>query len=98
MSGSIKAQHRTPTPGGKFRGWRGRAALISAIALVGALVAAAVGQTTASPTLRIRGADISFTLQEEAINQLLSDNGTVAPLEKILSGHGANFARLRLSG
>lgn len=96
MSGETKAQHRTPTPGGTLKGWRGRAAVTSAILLVGALAAAAVGHTTASPTLRIRGADISFTLQEEAINQFVSDNGTVAPLEKILADHGANFARLRL--
>ena len=46
--------------------------------------------------LRIRGADISFTLQEEAINRTLSDNGVVLPIEKILTRHGANYARLRV--
>lgn len=76
--------------------WQMRTALTGAVVLVGAVVAAAIGHTTVSPTLRIRGADISFTLQEEAINQLVSDNGTIAPIEQILANHGANYARLRL--
>jgi arabinogalactan endo-1,4-beta-galactosidase len=49
-----------------------------------------------SPHLAIRGADISFTLQQEAIGQTFSDNGQTAPLEKILAGNGANYARLRV--
>ncbi|MFF2243837.1 arabinogalactan endo-beta-1,4-galactanase [Arthrobacter sp. NPDC058130] len=71
---------------------------ISAVVVVAvaAVAAAATGHPPASPELRIRGADISFTLQEEAINQLLTDNGTQAPVERILSDHGANFVRLRL--
>lgn len=76
--------------------WRMRTALTGTVVLVGAVVAAAIGHTTVSPTLRIRGADISFTLQEEAVNQLVSDNGTTAPIEQILANHGANYARLRL--
>ena len=39
---------------------------------------------------RTRGADISFTLQEEGIGQSYSDNGQTAPLETILAGHDAN--------
>ncbi|WP_306909918.1 glycosyl hydrolase 53 family protein [Arthrobacter sp. B3I9] len=64
--------------------------------LVFALAVATTSPSTASRTLRIRGADISFTLQEEAINQPVSDNGREAPVEQILKDNGANFVRLRL--
>lgn len=68
-----------------------------AAAVVGMIAAASLSDTlTASPSLRIRGADISFTLQEEAINQTLQDNGQTLPVEQILARHGANHARLRL--
>ena len=79
-------------------GSRPRLRLLLAVSavLVFAVAAAATSHTPASPELRIRGADISFTLQEEAINQLLTDNGTQAPVERILADHGANFVRLRL--
>jgi arabinogalactan endo-1,4-beta-galactosidase len=46
--------------------------------------------------LRVRGADISFTLQEEAINRTVNDNGETLPIEQILARHGANYARLRV--
>ena len=46
--------------------------------------------------LRIRGADISFALQEEAIGQRYSANSTVAPIEEILAASGANYVRLRV--
>lgn len=48
---------------------------------------------------RWRGADISFTLQEEAIGTQLTDvttDGSVAPIERILANHGATAARLRV--
>jgi arabinogalactan endo-1,4-beta-galactosidase len=74
-----------------------RISVAAAVVAVGALVAATTIRPAAlSPELRIRGADISFTLQEEAINQTVSDNGTVAPIERILASHGANYVRLRL--
>jgi arabinogalactan endo-1,4-beta-galactosidase len=46
--------------------------------------------------LRIRGADISFTLQEEAMGRTVTDNGEALPIEQILARHGANYARLRV--
>lgn len=73
------------------------ALLAGAILVVGVLASATSSNNrTASPTLNIRGADISFTLQEEGNNQTLSDNGVSAPLEKILAQHGANYARVRV--
>lgn len=92
--------------GASLRGWaaglrfgapRSRLRLLLAVsaALVFTVAATAI-HSPASPELRIRGADVSFTLQEEAINQALSDNGTEAPIERILADHGANFVRLRL--
>ncbi|MEQ7125789.1 glycosyl hydrolase 53 family protein [Actinopolymorpha sp. B11F2] len=47
--------------------------------------------------LSVRGADIGFTLQEEAIgNQLRDPRGKVRPIEKILEGQGATHVRLRV--
>jgi arabinogalactan endo-1,4-beta-galactosidase len=71
--------------------------LTASVVIVGVVAAASyMNRPAASPTVDIRGADISFTLQEEANNQTLTDNGQTAPLEKILAGHGANYARLRV--
>lgn len=49
-----------------------------------------------SYTLQVRGADISFTLQEEAIGTTYSVGGSAAPIEKILADAGANYVRLRV--
>ncbi len=49
-----------------------------------------------SYALQVRGADISFTLQEESIGTTYSVGGTVAPIEKILADAGANYVRLRV--
>jgi arabinogalactan endo-1,4-beta-galactosidase len=49
-----------------------------------------------SNALPVRGADISFTLQEESIGTTYSVDGAVAPIEKILASAGANFVRLRV--
>ncbi|GAA3818728.1 hypothetical protein GCM10022226_44050 [Sphaerisporangium flaviroseum] len=48
--------------------------------------------------LRIRGADLSFTLQEYAAGARYRDRAhtRVRPVEEILAGHGANHCRLRL--
>jgi arabinogalactan endo-1,4-beta-galactosidase len=46
--------------------------------------------------LRIRGADLSFTLQEEAVGKRFSDGGRTRPVERILAEHGANYVRLRV--
>jgi arabinogalactan endo-1,4-beta-galactosidase len=67
------------------------------VALI-AVIAASVQMTSNAPTatLRVRGADMSFTLQEEAIGSKLTDNGQVAPIENIVANHGANYSRIRL--
>lgn len=92
------ARRREPAAGLRFgaRQLRARWLLTVSAALVLVVAATAVGHSPASPTLRIRGADISFTLQEEQIQQLVSDNGQVVPVEHVLKDHGANFVRLRL--
>jgi arabinogalactan endo-1,4-beta-galactosidase len=46
--------------------------------------------------LRIRGADVSFTLQEEAVGTRFSDCGRVRRVEDILAQHGATYVRLRV--
>jgi arabinogalactan endo-1,4-beta-galactosidase len=46
--------------------------------------------------LRIRGADISFTLQEEAVGKKFFEGGRVLPVERILAANGANDVRLRV--
>lgn len=54
--------------------------------------------TSAPPVsgLRVRGADISFTLQAEAIGTAVRDAAGVRPIEQLLARHGANTVRLRL--
>ena len=51
---------------------------------------------TPSRALSIRGADLSFTLQELQAGKHFSDRGHVRPVEEILARHGANWSRLRL--
>ena len=71
--------------------------LTASVVIVGVVAAASyLYRPASSSTLGIRGADISFTLQEERIGQSYSDNGQTAPLETILAGHGANYVRLRV--
>jgi arabinogalactan endo-1,4-beta-galactosidase len=84
-----------------FEKWRQRRlpiTLIAASVVVVGLIAAtaSINYPTASAALKIRGADISFTLQEENNNQSLTDNGQTAPIETILAQHGANYARFRI--
>jgi arabinogalactan endo-1,4-beta-galactosidase len=43
----------------------------------------------------ILGADISYTLQDEAAGAQYSENGQVKPIEQILANNGFNFVRLR---
>jgi arabinogalactan endo-1,4-beta-galactosidase len=43
----------------------------------------------------ILGADISYTLQDEAAGAQYSDGGQVKPIERILADNGFNFVRLR---
>lgn len=46
--------------------------------------------------LSVRGGDISFLLQEEAVGNRFSDRGRVRPAEDILAQHGGNWVRLRI--
>jgi arabinogalactan endo-1,4-beta-galactosidase len=46
--------------------------------------------------LRVRGGDVSFTLQEEAAGNRFTDGRRVRPVEQILADHGATFVRLRV--
>ncbi|MDQ0849976.1 arabinogalactan endo-1,4-beta-galactosidase [Arthrobacter sp. B3I9] len=62
----------------------------------GAKATVPTSEAKAATGLRIRGADVSFTLQEEAIGTALRDAGAVFPIEQVLARHGANTVRLRL--
>ncbi|WP_051232329.1 glycoside hydrolase family 53 protein [Pseudonocardia asaccharolytica] len=48
------------------------------------------------PIDHVRGADLSFTLQLEAVGRTFSDRGRTAPVEQLLAARGANLVRLRL--
>jgi arabinogalactan endo-1,4-beta-galactosidase len=61
-------------------------------------VAAASGGRAPRPAraLRVRGADVSFTLQEEAVGARFTDGRAVRRVEDILARHGATYVRLRV--
>jgi arabinogalactan endo-1,4-beta-galactosidase len=65
---------------------------------LGALAAAAPGRAAAQGRAgpAVRGADISFTLQEEAVGNTFTDRGKTQPVERILADRGANYVRLRV--
>lgn len=70
---------------------------VLAITLLGLQVVAVIRQHADAPqALRIRGADISFTLQEEAIGTSVRGPDGAAPIEDVLAAYGANTVRLRL--
>jgi arabinogalactan endo-1,4-beta-galactosidase len=68
-----------------------------------ALVPACTGTTpggtpfaSAGPTLpAIRGADLSFLLQQEATGSTFRDGGPDQPVERLLAARGANLVRVR---
>jgi arabinogalactan endo-1,4-beta-galactosidase len=69
--------------------------------LLAAPLAAAFGSLIVPPAFaatgpRIRGTDISFTLQEEAIGKVYRDGGAARPIEQILAARGSNYIRLRV--
>ncbi|CAI7979865.1 Arabinogalactan endo-beta-1,4-galactanase [Frankia sp. Hr75.2] len=71
--------------------------LIVAAGTVAVTVTVLTGRDRPSrEVLSVRGADISFTLQEEAAGTGLSDGGRRLPIERILAAHGANYVRLRV--
>ncbi|OLF16364.1 glycoside hydrolase family 53 protein [Actinophytocola xanthii] len=74
---------------------RRRTLLAAPLAATAASLAARV-PAAAAVGPRIRGADISFTLQHEAIGTTYRDGGSAAPVERILAGRGANYVRLRV--
>jgi len=65
--------------------------------VVGAVGSRAAHAENREPALSVRGADIGFTLQEEAIgNELRDPHGRVRPIEEILKIQGATHVRLRV--
>lgn len=78
--------------------------LAVATAATGAIRPAAAAAAAVAPgsparpgrALRVRGADVSFTLQEEAAGTRFSDCGRVRRVEDILAQHGATYVRLRV--
>jgi arabinogalactan endo-1,4-beta-galactosidase len=69
---------------------------ILAVPLAAAFGAAVAPRAAAATGPRIRGTDISFTLQEEAAGKSYRDNGVVQPIERILAARGSNYVRLRV--
>lgn len=79
---------------------------IRKLVLAASILVLAVGSLTpmsasAHPTrdgaLSVRGADISFTLQEEAAGSTFRDlNGQPGSVEKIMANNGGNYVRLRV--
>ncbi|WP_242425115.1 glycosyl hydrolase 53 family protein, partial [Frankia sp. EI5c] len=74
------------------------AILLLAVAVLVILLLAEVASRgePAGDVLGVRGADISFTPQEEAAGTVLRDGGQDLPIERILAAHGGNYARLRV--
>jgi arabinogalactan endo-1,4-beta-galactosidase len=73
----------------------------SILTLVVATLSSATGAAAHGPqhgkSLSVRGADISFTLQEEAANTRYRDlRGRTRSVERILADSGANYVRLRV--
>ncbi|HEY2176630.1 MAG TPA: glycosyl hydrolase 53 family protein [Mycobacteriales bacterium] len=71
-------------------------ALAGAAALGPGPAATAAEPDAARRALPVRGADISFTLQEEAAGTTYRRGGVAAPVERILAGYGASHVRLRV--
>jgi arabinogalactan endo-1,4-beta-galactosidase len=80
-------------------------ALLSAGVLRGSVAEAAARPAAANGVragfgswraLSVRGADISFAVQEYEAGKRFIDGGRPQPVESILAAHGANYARLRL--
>jgi arabinogalactan endo-1,4-beta-galactosidase len=76
----------------------GRLALACALlAVLLVVVAVLISRDVGTPgALRIRGADVSFTLEEEAAGTGLRDQGDRTSIESALAAHGATHIRLRV--
>ena len=76
-----------------------RRQLISAIPLAfGPVAVSSSSPAPAAPELpeRVRGADLSFILQLEAVGCKYNDQGRTAPVEQLLAARGMNTIRLRV--
>jgi arabinogalactan endo-1,4-beta-galactosidase len=78
-----------------------RALLLAAPAIAAGTVLSGALPASADPNTgqrgpRIRGADLSFTPQLEAVGVHFRDHGAVRPVERILADQGANYLRLRI--
>jgi arabinogalactan endo-1,4-beta-galactosidase len=73
-------------------------AIAAAVTAPTSAAAAPAGHSSARTArpLRVRGADVSFTLQEEAAGNRFRDGRVVRPVEGILARHGATYVRLRV--
>lgn len=71
------------------------AGLLIGAAMTGCSAPEVGGASGPIPRERIRGADLSFTLQMEAIGARYHDGGATAPVERLLAARGANLVRLR---
>jgi len=67
--------------------------LLAASAAVGGCAASAPSGRSAAA---LRGADLSFTLEEEAAGATFRDGARAAPVEQLLADRGANVVRLRV--
>ena len=96
MSNAIRRASRTSRNPG--RPVPRRFTVLTVLTLVMAVVGgtAMMVEDMSDSGLQIRGADISFTLQEEAIGQVLRVGGEPLPPEVILAGEGATHVRLRV--
>jgi arabinogalactan endo-1,4-beta-galactosidase len=73
-----------------------RRTFLAAVPTAAVMSSMAVPSASAATGPRIRGADISFTLQEEAIGKVFRDGGVARPADQILAARGANYVRLRV--
>ena len=70
---------------------------VPALALVASQLAAESAHAGGKRSgLRVRGADLSFTPQLEAVGVKFSDGGAARPVERILARHSATHVRLRV--
>jgi arabinogalactan endo-1,4-beta-galactosidase len=71
-------------------------AAAGAVPLIAAAGEPAAASGAISPAPPIRGADISFTLAEEAVGTTYRLDGRALPVERLLRSAGANWVRLRI--
>lgn len=89
-------RRRRPREPRRRRGASAAAGLFAVTTLAGGVLLIPEDADDAPVALRIRGADVSFTLQEEAAGNVVRGPDGPAPIEQVLAGHGATTVRLRL--